>query len=496
MTSSYVWLLLCLPGLEAAKILLFMFPSYSHINGPLVVARDLAERGHMVWNALPSKLTKRTDLQAPGVSTLHYKSLDNYNIDEELQRYTESKDMSIIFDASKKTCDLILRDHQLLGNLREMKFDLIIFDSTPLPRMLTILAYKLDVPFVFLGAVSDPQSSRTPFNPSSTPFPIFPWTPDMNFRVRFLNVIFMLGWHIYNPFTYFGAVATYAPEKPDITMESLVAKGSLWLISQEPLADYPRATLPNVKLVGSLSASKVNPLPEKYKKFMDEAKDGVVIVSFGSNINHFPNGVAKQLVDAFSRTQYRFVFKTGETVSVGPNVLLTDWMPQSDLLAHPNTKLFITHCGASGQSEAFLHGVPMIGFPMFAEQPSNARKLEYLGFGIAMNLASFTVDDLVSNINEVIQNSSYSQKIKKAAEITKLRERSPKDEAVYWIEHVLKYGGAHLRSYCQDMPLYQYLCLDVIGLVLLILHVCVFLLWKSCSYCLRKACNRPKQKRE
>ncbi|XP_071110989.1 UDP-glucuronosyltransferase 1A5-like [Haliotis cracherodii] len=497
MTSSHVrvcLMLLGLPGLEAANILFFMFPSYSHISGPLVVARELAERGHVVWNALPTELANHKALQSPGVSILHYKSLDNFNIEEEMHRYVESKDMSMIFDASKKACDLILRDGQLLGHMRGMKFDLIIFDSTPLPKMLTILAYKLDVPFAFVAAVFEPQASRTPFNPSSTPFPIYPWSPEMKFSARFANVLFMLGWYIYNPFSYYGAVATYAPEKPDLTLEALIAKGSLWLISQEPLADYPRATLPNVKHIGSLSASNVNPLPDKYKKFMEVAKDGVVIVSFGSNVKHLPIGVAKKLVDAFSRTKYRYIFKTDETISVGPNILLTDWMPQSDLLAHPNTKLFITHCGANGQSEAFLNGVPMIGYPIFAEQPSNALKLEYFGFGLSMDIESFTVEDLVSNINEVIQNSSYSQKIKKAAEITKLRKRSPKDEAVYWIEHVLTYGGAHLRSYCQDIPLYQYLCLDVIGLVVFFLHVCIFLIWKSCGYCYRTIAHRPKEK--
>jgi UDP:flavonoid glycosyltransferase YjiC (YdhE family) len=45
------------------------------------------------------------------------------------------------------------------------------------------------------------------------------------------------------------------------------------------------------------------------------------------------------------------------------NVLFLPWLPQNDLLGHPKTKLFITHCGKNGIFEALYHGIPMIGFP-------------------------------------------------------------------------------------------------------------------------------------
>ncbi|XP_046543996.1 UDP-glucuronosyltransferase 2B7-like [Haliotis rubra] len=497
-----VLLLLCLPGFQAARILFLYMPSFSHIRGSLNVATELASRGHVVWNALSTELANHKGLQAHGVHILKYKSVDKYDFDKVIledmvNAYFKESSSTLPLGLIRGICGSILSDQELFRRIEELKFDLIIFDAVPIARMLTIIAHRLDIPFIFIGAAFEPQVSRNPFIPSAFPFIISPRTPKMDFLTRVANVITTVMYvFVYDPFSTYRPVAAYAPEKPYISMEALTAKAWLWLIDIEPLLDYPAATLPNVKRIGSLSASDPKPLPQEYKEFMDKAKEGVVIVSFGSNVKSLPDKISKRLLDSFSRTNYKYIFKTNKKFKVGPNVLLTDWMPQSDLLAHPNTKLFITHCGANGQNEAFLQGVPMIGFPMFGDQPYNSMRLEYHGFGFKMDLNTFTVDDLVSNINEVIQNSSYSQKIKKAAEITKLRERSPQDEAVYWIEHVLKYGGAHLRSYCQEMPLYQYLCLDVIGLVLFILHVCVFLIWKSCCYCLRKACNRPKQKRE
>ncbi|XP_067673845.1 UDP-glucuronosyltransferase 1A1-like [Haliotis asinina] len=500
--SVALQLLLCLQGIQAARILLLYYPSYSHIRGSLDVATVLASRGHIVWNALPTELANHKAMQAPGVNILKYQAIDDLGLREKVvdtmvTGYFQENNPSVPFHIFTDTSDLILRDNELFRRIKELNFDMIIIDIMPLVRMLTIIPHRLDIPFIFMGAAFEPQVSRNPFIPSASPFIISPRTPKMDFLTRVANVITTVMYvFVYDPFSTYRPVATYAPEKPYLSMEALTAKAWLWLIDIEPLLDYPAATLPNVKRIGSLSASEPTPLPQEYKEFMDKAKEGVVIVSFGSNVKSIPDGILKMLLDSFSRTNYKYIFKTDKKVKVGPNVLLTTWMPQSDLLAHPNTKLFITHCGANGQNEAFLQGVPMIGFPIFGDQPYNSMRLEYHGFGLKMDLKTFTVDDLVSNINEVIQNSSYSQKIKKAAEITKLRERSPKEEAVYWIEHVLKYGGAHLRSYCQDMPLYQYLCLDVIGLVLVILHVCSFLIFKSCFYCCRKASHKPKQKRE
>ena len=45
------------------------------------------------------------------------------------------------------------------------------------------------------------------------------------------------------------------------------------------------------------------------------------------------------------------------------NLILSDWLPQREILNHPKTKLFLTHCGANGVIEAIYYGVAMLGFP-------------------------------------------------------------------------------------------------------------------------------------
>jgi UDP:flavonoid glycosyltransferase YjiC (YdhE family) len=49
------------------------------------------------------------------------------------------------------------------------------------------------------------------------------------------------------------------------------------------------------------------------------------------------------------------------------NLILSDWVPQREILNHEKTKLFLTHCGANGVIEAMYYGVAMLGFPVIDE---------------------------------------------------------------------------------------------------------------------------------
>ncbi|ESO01582.1 hypothetical protein HELRODRAFT_81526, partial [Helobdella robusta] len=166
------------------------------------------------------------------------------------------------------------------------------------------------------------------------------------------------------------------------------------------------------------------------------------------------------------------------------NTLILDWLPQNDVLGHPSTKLFITHCGNNGIHEALYHGVPMLGFPLFAEQGENCRRMIAFEFGIKMDIFTFTEAELVENVLEILTNPKYKSSIKQMSKVFKDQPMAPLQKALFWMEHVIKHGGSHLRSSAIDLPLYQFLCFDTIAVLLLIITIVTFAVFQVSKFSL------------
>ncbi|CAI9273551.1 unnamed protein product [Lactuca saligna] len=58
---------------------------------------------------------------------------------------------------------------------------------------------------------------------------------------------------------------------------------------------------------------------------------------------------------------------------LGDGGRIVKWAPQEDVLAHPATGCFWTHCGWNSTLESIYEGVPMVCSPCFVDQPVNAR---------------------------------------------------------------------------------------------------------------------------
>ncbi|XP_068641523.1 7-deoxyloganetin glucosyltransferase-like [Aristolochia californica] len=94
--------------------------------------------------------------------------------------------------------------------------------------------------------------------------------------------------------------------------------------------------------------------------------------------------------------------------------LLTSWCPQEEVLSHPATGGFLTHCGWNSTLESVCSGVPMLCWPFFAEQPTNCRyACNKWGIGIEIdnNVRREEVELLVS---ELMEGDEGREKTKKA----------------------------------------------------------------------------------
>ncbi|KAI3439643.1 uncharacterized protein J3R85_004476 [Psidium guajava] len=73
-----------------------------------------------------------------------------------------------------------------------------------------------------------------------------------------------------------------------------------------------------------------------------------------------------------------FLEKTREVGMVSPS-----WAAQVAILSHPSVAAFLSHCGWNSSVESLAKGVPMIAWPLYAEQRMNAAMLaEDLGVAI------------------------------------------------------------------------------------------------------------------
>ena len=158
-----------------------------------------------------------------------------------------------------------------------------------------------------------------------------------------------------------------------------------------------------MKLIGGTESRPAGPLSGDLKSFMDSATKGAMIVFFGAVAKEIPGNVLHTLKEVLKQEQeLKFVFRCGNETKLVGNVMYMSWIPQNDLLGHENTKIFITHCGDKGQFEALYHAVPMIGLPVFGDQPYSAVRIVRKGFGIKLNVVDFTPEMLRSAIQEIL----------------------------------------------------------------------------------------------
>uniref|UniRef100_A0A0D9W319 Glycosyltransferase n=1 Tax=Leersia perrieri TaxID=77586 RepID=A0A0D9W319_9ORYZ len=73
--------------------------------------------------------------------------------------------------------------------------------------------------------------------------------------------------------------------------------------------------------------------------------------------------------------------------------LIHGWAPQVRILAHASTGAFLSHCGWNSVLESVSCGVPMVGWPLSAEQFYNVMVLEELG--VCVEVARGKTDDTV-----------------------------------------------------------------------------------------------------
>ena len=494
-TNSYNILLL--PG---------NIPSHRlYISG---IAEALVEAGHNVTYVLPSSMAERElmrRLSGNAINVLRYALAEqSYYHDKtkmnEIGDIYLQRDLQEITDVYAEVTKFELRavhammdDAEFLKTVVANKYDLLIINWFHAMPSLYILPHKLQIPYVSVTSIVQPMMQRIPSLPSFVPA-----TRLMNFLSE--KMTFMQRLQNTASFAYMSMMAEssppiqvqdtwkkYLPDVPPPSIYTLLNKAELTLENTDTILGYPTPSMPNAIAVGGLTLQPNKPLPAEFRAILDAAVDGVMLVSFGSFLQPFKDHRIERIFKVLAKVGHPVLFRyTGTYKPVPPNVHIFKWLPQNDLLGHPKVKLFITHCGNNGQMEALFHAVPMVGLPVIADQWYNAMRIEYKGFGRKCDIHEDPVEKTVEAILDVWSNDTYRQNIERASGIYRNRPETPRQRAVYWIEHVLKFGSKHLRSYANDMPLYQYWMLDVllftVACFFISFAIMILLLFASCKF--------------
>ncbi|CAH1402296.1 unnamed protein product [Nezara viridula] len=512
--------LLTLFSVSSGANILLMFPlsPKSHVNSFVPVFKKLSENGHnltMVSSFTHNYLIKNcTYIKIRNVvEEMFFKKPDSV---KEARKYSNS----LFSWPFMRKLQLQMIETCLKGNcLRELmegnyEFDLMISESLYLFEVFIAFGHVFNVPVISIDA--HPPSAWSSYltgnvHPYSyVPNYRIPMTDRMTFKERLMNTLLnlqeVLGSYYFLPEqerimrTYLSYNGTY--DFPPLL--DMLQNTSLVLVDAHFSLGYVRPYLPNIVEVGGMTSHGGSELNEELQKFMDESEQGVIYFSFGTimNLTLMPDESMDIFKSAFGQLKQNVIMKweSDHFPNKPKNVLAKDWLPQNGILAHPNCRLFISHGGIHGLTEAIYHKVPLVMIPFVSDQFANAYFAEKEGFAKVLGYENFTVEILLHAINSVIDNAEFKENIERRSMILQDRDQSSLRKAVYWVEYVLKHKGAkHLRPASLYLNIFQYFLLDVIAVIVLSILLCfslvfffVYVMIKIVKHCIRNS----KQKRD
>jgi UDP:flavonoid glycosyltransferase YjiC (YdhE family) len=116
----------------------------------------------------------------------------------------------------------------------------------------------------------------------------------------------------------------------------------------------------------------------------------------------------QNVIDAISlKEEYQLIVSVSDHInvedlhSVPENIIIANRAPQLALLE--NASLAIIHGGVRTIKECIFFGVPMIVFPISADQPENAERIEYHGLGVVGDIKNTSIS-LIIDLLEKIEN--------------------------------------------------------------------------------------------
>nr|WHM27967.1 UDP-glycosyltransferase family 468 member A3 [Frankliniella occidentalis] len=466
---------------QPLRILSIMtFDTMSHHIWMSALTVELAKRGHLVTSIDIHKHGENPPtLNTTIIETAFQIGMMQSLLEEDCKRDLGSPTMQRLLDPTYKGA-----------------FDLIIFD------------YMSDCTLGFAHRFNYPGMLAV------SPFPISPWIDDLMYNPQVLSILahtmqpfphpmnlWQRTWTLFLHAHYKLTVWWRRPVQDSLIkrffgdkaprVEQLRQHVHVALVNENPVLEAARPLPQSLIPVGGMHVkpADLGRIPSDLRKWMDEAEDGFVFVSFGSIIKG-------KDIDLVKKRALIEPDAVGEE-PVAANVRVEAWAPQNDLLAHPKLRLFVSHCGGLSVQEASYHGVPMLGTPFAVDQFVNLEKVVGIGMGRGMPYKEITKERFVNEIKEMLTNPRYLKAARHTRTLIHDQKETPLERAVWWAEYVGRHRGApHLRSPARDLYWHQVMMLDIaalLALAVLAVLLVAFLVVKCAVYFFRSSGQRGKE---
>ncbi|XP_024928581.3 UDP-glycosyltransferase 90A1-like [Ziziphus jujuba] len=175
-----------------------------------------------------------------------------------------------------------------------------------------------------------------------------------------------------------------------------------------------------------------------------EQGSSVLYVAFGSQAEISPEQlkeIAKGLEE--SKVDFLWVIRKKESELSdgfeervkGRGIVVRDWVEQREILMHESVQGFLSHCGWNSVLESICAGVPILAWPMMAEQPLNARMVvEEIKVGLRVETCDGSVrgfvkwEGLKKMVRELMEGEKGKEVRKKVEEVAEMARKAMEDE--------------------------------------------------------------------
>uniref|UniRef100_A0A7E4USJ6 UDP-glucuronosyltransferase n=1 Tax=Panagrellus redivivus TaxID=6233 RepID=A0A7E4USJ6_PANRE len=488
-------------SLNGENILVFnLFFAHSHYAFQNTIADTLSDAGFNVTTLIPEidletaiKLPQKSAIltRSPRISSFSF-SDQNAFWTKHFEMYKYTRFWKKLYAHNNEVCERLLTDNVFIDRLRAMKFTFAVMEPLDLCgfgliELLGIKDYAVASPM----PISDQGAYALGFpgRKYAVNTRNYDFHPNLSLYERIENFITPIFYHYFQQNGLsLPAVRKYVD--PNFNPDDIFTKARYVFANTDEYIDFPRPLNHKVVYIGGVSVDQQHhsPLPAHYQELLDTAKQGVVLVSFGSlaKASAMPDEFKSafiQMFEAFPKVDFIWKYEnTSDAVVTNlPNVHLETWVPQKEILAHPKTLAFLSHGGMNSVLEAAYAGVPLLGIPLFADQMRNVKMSEYRRTGVVVRKTALNAPTLIAAMAKLL-SPEYQNNADTLAQLIETKPQSGKDRFVKHIRHAVSFPGIHdyldfefrKASYIRYHDLDIYFLFSIAGIALISIFAILF----------------------